>query len=64
MDRESLREFARVENWQRDHLKMHQSEVQARRSERRWIVSGVIIPTIAVLASSVGIIVTFLVTHR
>jgi hypothetical protein len=64
MDRETLREFARLDSWQRDHMHLHETEAQARRSERRWIISGVVIPTTAVLLTGVSIILTLLITNH
>jgi hypothetical protein len=63
MDRESQRAFQRIDNWQREHTKLHETEAKILSQYRRWIVSGVIIPTAAVLVTGIGIILTIVTLH-
>lgn len=57
MDRETRSWFERIEKWQKEHLEMHKDEAALQRSNRRWIVSGVLIPTAAVLISAISVII-------
>lgn len=58
-DREIRENFRRMREWQEDHMQTHRDEAQARTSLHRWAVSGVLIPTAAVLVSALAIILAF-----
>lgn len=64
MDRETREGFQRVSDWQKEHVKMHNEEAQARIRDRHWLIGSVFIPTAAVLVSAVGIIIAVLVTQH
>lgn len=47
-------------SWQKDHEKQHQDSQLERKHDRRWLIAGVLIPSILVIISAIGLVITYL----